>query len=301
LDRSPWDRRRASFDAGRGYCAARRNLYGPAAFDAGVQVDQETPSLDEVRTRIDEIDAELLRLVDARAGLAGVVADAKRAAGDGGKFGLRPAREAQLLRKLLAHPRKGASDALTVRLWRELISDSLFQQGPFHLSVWAAGDAAPIVEFARFRFGSAPPLARAARPEEALAAAKTRGGVAVMGLAGETPWWGRLLAEPRLAVFAALPCLAAMAPLTALAVAELEVEPTGADQTFWVTDAGQSAAAIEDALGRDGVAGEMIASAGGLKLFALAGFYQRDDARLARAPGRLSGVIGAASLPLGHQ
>jgi hypothetical protein len=36
---------------------------------------------------------------------------------------------------------------------------------------------------------------------------------------------------------------------------------------------------------------------GGLSLFALAGFYQRDDARLARAPGRLSGVIGAAPEP----
>ena len=41
-----------------------------------------------------------------------------------------------------------------------------------------------------------------------------------------------------------------------------------------------------------------MAEAGGLKLFALAGFYQRDDARLARAPGKLSGVIGAAPAPL---
>ena len=36
---------------------------------------------------------------------------------------------------------------------------------------------------------------------------------------------------------------------------------------------------------------------GGLKLFSLAGFYQKDDERLARAPGRLSGVIGAAPEP----
>jgi chorismate mutase len=269
-------------------------------FFFGVPVDQETPSLDEVRRRIDAIDAELLRLVDARAGLARVVADAKRAAGDGGRFGLRPAREAQLLRKLLATPRQGATDALTVRLWRELIADSLSRQGPFHLSVWAAGDIAHTVEMARFRFGAAPPLAHARRPEDAIAAAKTLGGVAVLGLAGDQPWWGRLLAEPSLTVFAALPCLAAMGPMAALAVAAIEVEPTGADQTFWVTDAGQPAGAIEEALGRDGVAGEMIANAGGLKLFALAGYYQRDDARLARAPGRLTGVIGAAALPLDH-
>lgn len=261
-------------------------------------MDQETPSLDEVRARIDEIDAELLRLVDARASLARIVADAKRAAGDGGRFGLRPAREAQLLRRLLATSRRGASDALTVRLWRELISDSLARQGPFHIAVWGAGDATRTVELARFRFGAAPPLARAGRPEDALAAAKTRGGVAVLSLAGEQPWWGRMLAEPSLTVFAALPCLAAMGPLTALAVGQVDIEPTGADQTFWVTDAAQPAATVAEALSRDGVAAELLANAGGLKLFGLAGYYQRDDQRLARGPGRLSGVIGAAALPL---
>ena len=34
-----------------------------------------------------------------------------------------------------------------------------------------------------------------------------------------------------------------------------------------------------------------------LKLFGLAGFYQRDDERLARAPGQLTGVIGASPTP----
>ena len=79
---------------------------------------------------------------------------------------------------------------------------------------------------------------------------------------------------------------------------DVEVEPTGADLTYWVTDAGGLAQAIENALGRDGVAGDLIAEAGGLKLFALMGFYQAGDERLARAPGRLTGVIGAAPAPI---
>ena len=41
-----------------------------------------------------------------------------------------------------------------------------------------------------------------------------------------------------------------------------------------------------------------MAEAGGLKLFLLSGFYQAGDTRLARAPGKLSGVIGAAPQPL---
>jgi len=54
---------------------------------------------------------------------------------------------------------------------------------------------------------------------------------------------------------------------------------------------------VAGALSRDGVAANRIAEASGLKLFALSGFYQADDERLARAPGDLSGVIGAAPEP----
>lgn len=255
-------------------------------------------SLEEVRARIDAVDAELLRLVDERAGLAKAVAAAKAAAGDGEKFGLRADREALLLRKLLASPRASAAPALIVRLWRELIGASLAVQGPFHLNVWGGKDPARTVELTRLRFGGAPPLRTLAKPEEALAAAKSRGGVAVAALTSDNAWWGRLLAEPKLKVFAALPCLAAWGPMGALAVAEVEVEPTGDDRTFWVTDAAQPAPAIEEALSRDGVAATLLVAASGLKLFVLSGFYQANDPRLARAPGALSGVIGAAPAPL---
>jgi len=260
-------------------------------------LDQAAPSLEDIRQRIDAIDAELLRLVDERAGLGSDVARAKIAAGDGGRFGLRPAREARLLRRLLAAPRQSAGAALTVRLWRELISDSLSKQGPFHLAVWGGADPSRTIELARSQFGAAPPMRRVTRPDDAVAAAKTLGGVGVLALGGDSAWWGRLLAEPGLSVFAALPCLAAWGPTGALAVGAVEAEPSGDDETFWVTDAAQGAEAVIEPLSRDGVAATLLAQAGGLKLFRLAGFYQRDDERLARAPGRMSGVIGAAARP----
>jgi chorismate mutase len=256
------------------------------------------PSLDEVRARIDAVDAELLRLIDERAGLASAVAAAKAASGEAGRFGLRPGREALLLRKLLSSPRGSASASLVVRIWRELMGASLAAQGAFHLGVWGGKDPARTVELARLRFGAAPPLRALERPEDAQAAARTAGGVAVCALTADSAWWGRLLAQPQLRVFAALPCLAAWGPMAALAVAEVEVEPTGDDRTFWVTDAPQAGPLIEQALGHDGVAATLLAQAGGLKLFVLSGFYQPDDPRLVRAPGRLSGVIGAAPGPL---
>jgi chorismate mutase len=255
------------------------------------------PSLEEIRARLDAIDAEILALVDERAGLARAVAAAKAAAGDGDKFALRPGRETQLIRRLLGRPRQAATPSLIVRLWRELISDSLSRQGPYHMAVWGGRDPARVTDAARSRFGGAAGLRIVARPEDALTVAKSPGGIGVAALTPDSAWWGRLLAEPRLKVFAALPCLAAWGPMSALAVAEVEVEPTGDDRTFWVTDAAGGPGAVEQALSRDGVAATLLLEAGGLKLFSLAGFYQADDERLARAPGRLSGVIGAAPAP----
>jgi hypothetical protein len=86
--------------------------------------------------------------------------------------------------------------------------------------------------------------------------------------------------------------------MSALAVADAPIEPSGSDDTFWATDAPGSAQSIVEALGRDGVAACQVGAGGGLKLFRLAGFYKADDARLGRAPGRLTGVIGAAPTPL---
>lgn len=257
-------------------------------------------SLDDIRWRIDALDAELLRLIDERSGLAAQVAAAKRAELARGQtlpFGLRPSRETQVLRTLLAQPRQHASTAQIVRLWRDLMSDNLARQGAYRIALCPGRDAGRMTELTRLRFGGTPPIDLHARPDLAVAAAKTPGVVAVAPIA-EGSWWGRLLAEPALKVFSGLPCVSGLGPLSALAVAAIEVEPTGADETFWVTDAAQPSALIEDALAQDGVAASMIAQANGLKLFTLAGFYQADDERLARAPGALSGVIGATSAPL---
>jgi len=255
-------------------------------------------TLEAVRARLDVVDRRLLELIDERAALAGEVAAAKVAAGESGRFALRPMREAEVLRNLLARPRKAATPGMVVRIWRELMSDSLSRQGPYHLSVFGGGQASVVREAARMRFGAAAPLAEVGRPEEAIAAARTPGGVAVLALDSRTPWWGRLLADPTLRVFAALPCLTAWGRAAALAAAQVEIGPTGGDRTYWVTDAPGPPGRLVETLSKDGVAAELLADAGGLRLFELVGYYQSSDERLARAPGRLTGVIGAASAPL---
>ena len=166
-------------------------------------------------------------------------------------------------------------------LWSRLEARSA---GP--VSVWGPLSAL----LAADRYGHS--VRSAHDPEAALKAAR-EGGRAVLDLGRSTPWWARLLAQPDLRVTAALPDDASGRPL-ALVVSGEEIGPTGEDRTFWVIEAPGDEAKITDLLAQRGLAGAPLETAGGLKLFMLAGYVQPDDGRLIAPTGRLSGVIGAA-------
>ncbi|OYW92512.1 MAG: hypothetical protein B7Z13_09700 [Caulobacterales bacterium 32-67-6] len=134
--------------------------------------------------------------------------------------------------------------------------------------------------------------ARPLSAEEALKAVEG-GSRALVDLTSGRPWWGRLLARPELRIVAALPDDGRARPQAFLVSKEIS-GPTGGDRTFWVTDSGWSDAKIVEALGEAGLVADPLAAAGGLKLFVLAGYVQAEDGRLDNAPGRLTGVIGAA-------
>ena len=108
---------------------------------------------------------------------------------------------------------------------------------------------------------------------------------------------GPIAGRAGLKIFVSLPCLNGWGQQAAFAVGAVEIEPSGLDETYWVTDAPEPAAAVEAALSEVGVAAHLIQEAGGLKLFGLAGYFEQHDTRLIRAPGRMSGVIGAAPAP----
>lgn len=130
-----------------------------------------------------------------------------------------------------------------------------------------------------------------AEPDQALLTAR-QGGRALIDL-GARPWWAKLLALPMLKIVAALPDDAAGSP-RALLVSSEAPGPTGDDRTFWVTDSPASDARIVAALGEAGLIAAPLAAGGGLKLFVLTGYVQAEDGRLTKAPGQMSGVIGAA-------
>ena len=253
-------------------------------------------SLADLRTQIDALDAELLRLIDARAALGQAIGAAKAKEAGNAVAGslLRPDREAMLIRKLLNMPRQAASDGVVVRIWRELISENLRIQGGLHLNLSSADHSQEVLVWARERFGFAPSFTHLNGPQDVIAAARDPRHIGVLSLDPRGgAWWARLLVEPRVRIIAALPEQSTGRP-HGVAIAALTPEPTGDDITFFVSDSSDHENRIIETLGRLGFAAEWLCSAQGLKLFGLAGYVQENDLRLGGALGSLSGIIGAA-------
>ena len=239
------------------------------------------PDIAHLRAEIDALDDALLDLVVRRTALASAVAQAKAAAGDAG-FTFRPAREVQIIRRLVARA-PGLPPRLVGAIWRALIGANLAAQGGLRVI------AAPAVEdVARLRFGAIVEPERASA-EDALEAANA-GAVAVLpwpGLPGGD-WWLRLL-EPTFAgvrVVAAAPILKLAAPdgaPRALLLAAAAPEPAGEDVSLVAAPTGVAAP------------GALIATAQGWALWAAPGFLTPDDAALAGVDGaRLLGAFAFA-------
>jgi len=219
---------------------------------------------------------------------------------DAGRLALDRAVAEAVRRRITPGPRPTTdADAIALRnLMAGLSSEALVTVRAV-LGRIDAATGAPLVlwgpsagRLAADRFGLA--ARSVAEPEQALAAVR-EGARALMDLTPGKAWWGRLLAEPTLRVVAALPDDSHAAP-RALMIQRTVTGPTGDDRTFWATDSQAGDARIVTALGASGLAASPVISAGGLKLFMLAGYVQAEDGRLASAPGSLSGVIGAAPL-----
>lgn len=144
--------------------------------------------------------------------------------------------------------------------------------------------------FARGRFGFRARIAQVADARAAVASARA-GARAVVAIEARDPWWARLLTEPTLSVIDDDLSGDALKPAL-FVVARQWSEPSGDDRTWWLTDAPGRPSEIEQALTDVGLSARHALSVGGVGLFQIDGYVQRDDERLGRAPGRLCGVIG---------
>jgi chorismate mutase / prephenate dehydratase len=264
------------------------------------------PDLAALRAEIDRIDDAMHDLLMQRAGLSASMA-ASRVKGTASSF--RPAREASILRRLLARHSGPLPRDVLVRLWRDIIASSLAQQGNFAMS--AQGGAEGVAaRLARGHFGLLTPLKLHHTPSRVLAAvAGGEASVAILpapeeGEPAEAAWWMQMEA-PRLQVVAGLPFLAGPdgAAPQAFAIAPIAPEPSGRDRTLLrlEPEAEHGRARISSAFAAAGLPPRWLLRRDLPAPMALAeveGFVHPDDPRLAALPFPRIQILGAYAEPV---
>lgn len=200
-------------------------------------------NLDDLRQQIDAIDESLHDLLMRRAGLVEQIGAAKV----GGGLALRPGREAQVIRRLLArHAGRFPAGAL-VRLWREIMGAFTFLQSPIRVAICRPPDQPGYWDLARDHFGVQIPFTAHETPSQVLAA--VRADPNVVGLVPAPvqdepqPWWPRLMSgdptTPNIVQkipFVTMPNSRGR-DLAAFVLARLDAEPSGDDRALVAVEA----------------------------------------------------------------
>jgi chorismate mutase/prephenate dehydratase len=205
----------------------------------------DTPSdLEDLRRRIDGIDNRVQDLLIERMEVVARVAASKRNAG--GVAAHQPAREAEILRRLVSRNHGGLPPVNLVRIWRELLAATTRAQGNFTIAVYAPPEAQGFWDLARDHYGSHTQLL-AYRTTGQVIQAVTEGqaAVGVLPMPQEEerdPWWRHLLSTHDNAphVIARLPFgsrgNARSDGADALAIGSGAEQPTGQDRTLLVAE-----------------------------------------------------------------
>jgi len=279
-----------------------------------------------LRRDIDAVDTKLHDLLMQRTELAVRVGEVKaksqpigRSPRDGAKF-VRPAREAQILRRLAQRHKGKLPKGVVVRMWREMISALLQVEGPFVVAVYTPADQPGYWDLARDHYGAKVPLHGFDRLSHAISSViDGQATVAILPLPHEDdrdPWWRRIAVRtPN------VPHVIARLPfgdpgnqrgrgLQGLVIGTAACEPTGNDRSLLVAEASQpiSRSTMRDALSQAGLTPVFVQSFQELggpdqHLVEVEGFLAPDDPRLAQlakslgADSRVIG-IGGYAVPL---
>lgn len=148
---------------------------------------EQTTDLEALRAEIDAADDAIHDAIMRRAAAVARVGAGKRR--DGAAIH-RPAREARIVRRLLARHDGPFPPAALARVWRELIAASICQQGSFRLMV--PDDAA--AQAARDHFGTIAPVTWAGDPLKPVLDGEAEAALMPWpAAAGAANWWFRLV------------------------------------------------------------------------------------------------------------
>jgi len=168
----------------------------------------EAPSLADLRKEIDRIDEAMHKLLIERGDIIDRLISVKRSQ-DTGTSAFRPAREAEMMRRLVKR-HKGILPLDTVEsIWRVIISTFTYVQAPFAIHAdLSAGDAL-IRDSARFHFGFTVPFVPHMGAAGVVAAVSESKGdlglVPAFDIASAGAWWSALEFDAAPKIIARLP------------------------------------------------------------------------------------------------
>jgi len=268
-----------------------------------MQTMSDTSSdLEQLRRRIDEIDDRLQDLLIERIEIVSRVAARKREAN--GVAAHQPAREAEIIRRLVARNHGAFPRATLVRMWRELLAATVRLQSAVQVAVYAPPEAQGFWDLARDHYGSHTSMLACRSTGQVISAlGEGQAAIGVLPMPQEEeadPWWRHLLSPQANAphVIARLPFGArgnARSDGTgALAIGHGDGQQTGRDRTLFATEHTPdiSRGRMFATLSGLGLACTFIASCeqaeSANSLIEIDGFVTAGDARLARLREQLA-------------
>jgi chorismate mutase len=168
---------------------------------------QKVPTLADLRRDIDRIDEAMHELLLERGEIIDTLIAVKKTQEVGSAF--RPAREAEMMRRLVQRHRGNLPLDTAESIWRVIIATFTYVQSPFSVHAdLSAGDAL-MRDSARFHFGFTVPFVPHAGASSVVAAVSESKGdlglVPAFATAGAGPWWAALEFDAAPKIIARLP------------------------------------------------------------------------------------------------
>jgi chorismate mutase len=165
------------------------------------------PSLADLRREIDRIDAAMHGLLIERGEIIGRLIEAKKTQEQGSAF--RPAREADMMRRLVDRHR-GILPLDTVEsIWRVIIATFTYVQAAFSVHADLSAGAAQMRDSTRFHFGfTVPFVAHMGAAAVVAAVSESKGDLGLVGalsVPGAGAWWDALEFDTAPKIIARLP------------------------------------------------------------------------------------------------
>jgi chorismate mutase len=163
------------------------------------------PSLQDLRKEIDTIDEQVHRLLMQRGDIIDRLIQVKKTQEVGSAF--RPAREADMMRRLVERHRGMLPLDTVESIWRVIISTFTYVQAPFSVHADVSLGEAAMRDSARFHFGFVVPyISHFSAPAAVEAVARSKGDLAlVSATSSHTPWWIALEGNAAPKIIARLP------------------------------------------------------------------------------------------------